>query len=125
MREKESKMRSLALALIATWALVGVSFAAQRTQTYSGEIMDSTCAAMGSHEVMMKSNSNMKTPKDCTIACVQHGAKYVLFDAGTMTVYQLDDQKKPVPFAGAKVVVTGTLDPAMKMIHVANIKAES
>ena len=102
---------------------VGVSFAAT-SKTYTGEIMDSACAAMGSHEGMMKGNPKM-TAKSCTLACLQHGAKFVLFDAATKTVYQLDDQTKPAQFAGAKVEVTGTLDDTTKTIHVARIKAAS
>jgi len=99
-----------------------VTFAASKT--YTGEITDSACAAMGSHAAMTKGDPKM-TAKDCTIACTQHGAKYVLYDAATKTVYQLDDQKKPEQFAGAKVAVTGTLDDATKTIHIATIKATS
>jgi hypothetical protein len=116
------KARVLGLA-VTLLIFVGVSFAAP-SKTYTGEIMDSACAAMGSHEGMMKSNPKM-TAKDCTLGCVQHGAKFVLYDAATKTVYQLDEQTKPVQFAGAKVVVTGTLDEATKTIHVASIKAGS
>ena len=103
---------------------VGLSFAAPANKTYRGEIMDSACAAMGSHEAMMKGNPNM-TAKQCSVACVQHGAKYVLYDAATKTVYQLDDQKKPEQFAGEKVAVTGALNAGSKTIHVTGIKATS
>lgn len=113
------KLGGLSLAL--TLLLAGsVGFAADKT--YTGEIMDSACAAAGSHAGMMKGNPNM-TAKDCTLGCVSHGAKFVLYNASTKTVYQLDDQKKPEKFAGAKVAVTGTLDDATKTIHVAKIKA--
>ena len=61
----------------------------------------------------------------CTLARVQRGAKFVLFNAAAKTVYQLDDQKKPVQFAGTKVVVTGTLDASTKTIHVTGIKSAS
>ena len=115
----KTRMLGLAVTLL---MFAGVSFAAGNT--YTGEIMDSACAAMGSHEAMMKGHPNM-TAKDCTVACVQHGAKYVLYDAATKTIYQLDDQKKPEQFAGAKVAVSGTLDAATKTIHVATIKAAS
>jgi hypothetical protein len=118
-------MKSQLLGLIAAFVLFGVSFPAQRGKTYTGEIMDSACAKMGSHDAMMKDDPSMKTAKECTVACVQHGSKYVLFDVTTKTIYQLDDQKKPEQFAGAKVTVTGTLDNATKTIHVSNIKAAS
>jgi hypothetical protein len=116
-------MKTRALGLVVTLLMfASVGFAANKT--YTGEIMDSACAALGSHEAMMKSNPKM-TAKDCTLACVQHGSKFVLFNAATKTVYQLDDQKKPEQFAGAKVAVTGTLDESTKTIHVAKVKAAS
>ena len=118
-------MKLSALGLTAGLVLVGVSFAAQGRKSYTGEIMDSACARMGSHDAMMKNDPNIKTSKDCTVACVQHGSNYVLFDTATKTIYQLDDQKKPEQFAGAKVIVTGTLNNATKTIRVAAIKAAS
>ena len=118
-------MKSILVSFAAMLALVGVSFAAQNNNTYAGEIMDSACAVSGSHEAMMKHDPSIKTAKDCTNGCVAHGAKYVLFDSSTKTIYQLDDQKKPMQFAGAKVTVTGTLDDSTKTIHVANIKTAS
>jgi hypothetical protein len=117
-------MKRMAISMAAVLLCAGLGFAAQKNNTYRGEIMDSACAAMGSHEAMMKGNPNM-TAKQCTVACVQHGAKYVLYDAATKTVYQLDDQKKPEQFAGEKVAVTGSLDAGTKTIHVAGIKATS
>jgi len=56
---------------------------------------------------------------------VKAGSLYVLYDASTKTVYQLDDQKKPEQFAGKMVMVTGSLDAASKTIRVANIKVAS
>jgi Protein of unknown function (DUF5818) len=56
---------------------------------------------------------------------VKMGGKYVLFNGASKGFYQLDDQKKPQPFAGQKVEVTGTLDKATKTIHVTDIKAAS
>ena len=112
-------MKSIALALVATLLMAGLSLAAPKDQTYTGEITDSACATMGSHAGMGK------PAKDCALACVQRGAKFVLFNAAAKTVYQLDDQKKPAQFAGAKVVVTGTLDDSTKTIHVTGIKSAS
>jgi hypothetical protein len=117
------KVTAVAL-MVAAMTFAGASYAAAQGKTYTGEIMDSACAAMGSHEAMTKNNPKM-TAKDCTVACVQHGAKYVLFDANTKTVYQLDDQKRPERFAGAKVAVTGTLDEGTKTIHVTDMKGAS
>jgi hypothetical protein len=110
-------MRTLAMLFALSVVLAGVSLAAQQdTTTYSGEIMDSRCAAMGGH--------SGKEAKVCTLACVSGGASFVLYSPITQTVYQLDDQKKPAEFAGEKVKVTGTLDKTTKTIHVTEIQAE-
>jgi len=53
------------------------------------------------------------------------GEKYVLFDAAKKTTYELDDQEKPVDFAGQKVKVKGSYDKATKTIHVTSIEAAS
>jgi hypothetical protein len=119
-------MKRLALAFAASMLFCGLAFAApQKPQTYTGEIMDSACAKMGSHDAMMNSHPNMKTAKDCTLGCVKAGSQYVLYDSATKIVYELDDQKKPEQFAGKKVTVMGSLDAASKTIHVANMKASS
>jgi hypothetical protein len=68
------KTRTLGVAVTMTMLATVLIFASQglaQKKTYTGEIMDSARAAMGSHEAMMKSNPKM-TAKDCTIACVQH-----------------------------------------------------
>jgi hypothetical protein len=60
-------MKSTTLGLAGILLLAGVSFAAPQGTTYTGEIMDSACAVMGSHEAMTKNNPEM-TSKDCTVA---------------------------------------------------------
>jgi hypothetical protein len=102
--------------------LASLSIFAQGPQTFKGEIIDSQCAALGGHQIMEQKG---ESAKDCTNRCVSMGGKYTLFDPATKTAYQLDDQKKPATFAGAKVAVTGTLNAATKTIHVATIKAAS
>ena len=61
----------------------------------------------------------------CQKACAVMGAKYVLYDSSTKTVYQLDDQKKPVAFAGDQVKVTGTLNTDTNTIHVISVHKAS
>ncbi len=101
-----------------------------KDKTFSGEIFDSQCAKEGSHAMMLKkAGMGDKDPNDpmaknmCAVKCVSMGGKYVLYDAASKTVYELDDQNKPAEFAGKKVKVTGTLDEATKTIHVTGIKA--
>jgi len=101
---------------------LAVGLAAQRTATFTGEIVDSPCAILGAHEKMALQG---ESTKDCAIRCVKMGGKYALLDAANKTWYQLDDQKKAEAFAGAKVRVSGTHDAATKTIHVADIKPAS
>jgi hypothetical protein len=92
--------------------------AAQSTQTFTGAITDSECAAAGHAGMRMG-----PTDAECTTACVlAHGATYVLSDG--KDVYALSDQKAPEPFAGRKVRVVGTLDAATRTIHVESIAAD-
>ena len=117
-------MRKLALSLAAVAVLSTLSLAAPKSQTFTGEIMDSQSANMGSHDMMMQ-KEGIKTAKECTAGCIKMGGKYVLFDAASKTVYQLDDQTKPEKFAGEKVKVKGTLDKDTNTIHVTGIQAGS
>jgi hypothetical protein len=113
-------MKKLAMGLVASIVLVGVSFAAQKETTFTGEISDRYCTKANSHEEMMKRH-NVQTTKDCIPACVKAGGKYVLIDAATKSVYVLDAQEKPAQFAEQKVKVTGTYDKATQTIHVTDI----
>ena len=117
-------MKKAMVGVVAALILLGVSFAAQKDTSFSGEISDRACAKANSHESMMKRH-NVQTIQDCIPACVKAGGKYVLFDTATMTIYGLDDQQKPAAFAGKKVKVTGTYDKDTQTIHVADIQASS
>jgi Protein of unknown function (DUF5818) len=117
--------RSLVLVL-ATVVLSSLSFAAPKGKIFKGEIMDSQCAMNASHaEMLKKEGMGDKDPNDsmvkamCTKNCVKMGGKYVLYDAASKKVYQLDDQTKPEQFAGQNVKVSGTLDK--ETIHVTDI----
>src|SRR4029077_18781569 len=113
-------MKSLGIALIMALTLLGVSFAAQKESTFNGEISDRYCTKANSHEMMMKRH-NSPTTKQCIPDCVKAGGAYVLFNASTKTMYELDDQKKPAPFAEQKVKITGTYDKTTNTVHVTNI----
>jgi Protein of unknown function (DUF5818) len=115
-------MSKTALATVASVLLLGAGLAAAKDRTFSGEIMDSACGKEGSHEAMMK-KAGLTDKGACVKACVKMGGKYVLFDAASKTIYELDDQTKPEEFAGKDVKVTGTLDSGTKTIHVVSIKA--
>lgn len=116
-------MKKIGIGISASLVLLGLTFAAQKGSTFSGEISDRYCARANSHETMMKQHK-VQTIEDCIPACVKAGGKYVLFDATNRTVYELDDQQRPAPFARQKVKITGTLDKATQTIHVTNIERE-
>ncbi|MCU1336836.1 MAG: hypothetical protein JWO19_2417 [Bryobacterales bacterium] len=75
--------------------------------TLTGKISDSACGA--SHAKMMAEHKDLKTDRDCTVACVKSGSKYVLVSDGK--VYMIDNQNLPdlEQRAGQTVEVTGDL----------------
>lgn len=97
---------------------------------FRGEVSDSQCAfnvhsLTKSHEEMLKSKSGAagKTPATCSVYCVSFlGGRFVL--SSKDEVYHLDDQETARKFVGAKVKVHGTLDSAIKTIHVESIEPE-
>jgi hypothetical protein len=91
------------------------------TATFIGQIMDSKCSTVGSHEPMMK-KLDAKDARDCTLRCAKDGS-FVLYDSDTKTVYQLNDQEKPVRYAGQKVKISGTYDKWSQTIDIESINA--
>ena len=99
--------------------LFAVMLYAQDRQRFTGVITDSMCAD-GDHSRMQMG----PTDAECTRACIEeHDATYVLWDG--KQVYELSDQKMPEKYAGKRVVVSGTLDPAKKTIQVEAINLDS
>jgi hypothetical protein len=88
--------------------------------TFSGQIMDSKCATVGSHEAMIK-KLGAKDARDCTLRCAKDGS-FVLYDSDSKTVYQLNDQEKPVRFAGQKVKISGAYDKWSQTIEIESIE---
>ena len=103
--------------------LVSAVAMSAQARSFTGEIMDSQCAAvMRSHTKMMQ-GVEAKNAKECTQKCVHLGGKYALLDSAAGAAYQLDNQDKAASFAGQKVSVVGTYDAATKTIHVESIEA--
>ena len=113
-------MMKLTLSIAAAILAAGTGFG-QSEQTFTGDIMDSNCAKMGSHAAMEKEHG-LANAKACTLGCVKGGAKFVLYNGASKTTWELDDQTKPEAFAGEKVQVKGTLDVAANTIHVQSIR---
>jgi hypothetical protein len=116
-REAEMKVSRIISIL-----LFGASIGIPQSRSFTGEIMDSQCASMGSHDQMMK-GMDAKDAKDCTKKCVRTGGKYVLYDPVAKTTYALDDQQKGDEYAGQKVSVKGTFDSTSSTIHVTGVQA--
>jgi len=98
------------------------------SKTFSGYVMDSACAQMGSHSEMeqkhgMKGNDKLSgaDARKCTELCVKGGSQYVLYDRANKMTYQLSDQEKAKQFAGDRVRVKGTYDESSKTITVESI----
>ncbi|HLJ15626.1 MAG TPA: hypothetical protein VKV15_14090 [Bryobacteraceae bacterium] len=88
--------------------------------SFVGEIMDSKCATTGSHEANMR-KLEAKDARECTLKCAKD-ASFVLYDSSTKTVYQLNNQEKPVPFAGQKVRISGIYDSWSQTIEIESIE---
>src|SRR6266487_5922426 len=75
-------------------------------QTWTGQISDSACGAK--HEEAAEGQGKMPD-RDCTLACVRGGSKFVLVSDGK--IYQISNQTLPdlQTHAGHRVKVTGEL----------------
>ena len=112
---QSTAMKLLILIMLAITVLT----AAPGKQTFTGTITDSMCSTADHSQMKMG-----PTDAECTKACIdEHGASYVLYDG--KDAYFLSDQTTPEKFAGKKVVVTGTLDAAKKIIRVETIAVAS
>ena len=60
--------------------------------------------------------------KTFTGTILRSGESFVLSDPATKSKYILDDQDKARRFEGKHVKVTGTIDAAKNLIHVASIQ---
>ena len=91
----------------------------QRIASFVGQIMDSKCATTGSHESNIK-KLDAKNARDCTLKCARNGS-FVLYVSGAQSVYQLDNQEKPAPFAGERVKISGQYDDWTQTIEIESI----
>jgi hypothetical protein len=75
--------------------------------TWAGKISDSACGA--SHAKMRAAHTDLNSDKDCTLACIKSGSKYVLVSNGK--VFQIDNQNLDdlQKYAGTNVTLTGKL----------------
>ena len=93
--------------MIKTFVLMSFAAASMYGASWTGEISDSACGT--SHAKMLAEHKDLKTDRDCTLACVKAGSKYVLVTDGK--VFQIENQALPAlqQRAGQMVSVTGAM----------------
>jgi hypothetical protein len=120
-------MRAISIISFFTLILLMAWYVAAQSQPegqiFAGQIADSHCAMLGSHNAMIQElkkegNANANAV-DCVRACMKKGDKYVLYDADHNVMYQLDfGSQRANQWAGEDVKVVGTLDKAANLIHI-------
>lgn len=75
-------------------------------QTWTGQISDSLCGAK--HEEAAEGQGKMPD-RDCTLACVRGGSKFVLMSDGKMYQIANQDVADLKTHAGHKVKITGEM----------------
>ena len=88
--------------LLAVVILSGVTFAAPKNQTFTGQVSDAMCGA----------KHQMPDPAACTRACVKQGSKYALVVGDKVYTLQADEKNAASldKLAGEKAKVSGTLE---------------
>jgi hypothetical protein len=119
-------MKTITILLIIACVTMGLAVAQSQSdraeQKLSGEIMDDLCAKDKSHSGMMAQMKSMgNDPAVCSKKCAELGAKYVLYDRSSDTVYAIANPEKAEPFAGRTVHISGVLEK--KKIKIATIES--
>jgi hypothetical protein len=101
---------------------------ARATQVFRGEVSDSQCALnvhslTRSHQEMLKSKSMGGTANTCSVYCIAHLGGYLVLSTDK-DVFRLDRADLVHGFEGQKVIVTGTFDAKIKLIHVKKIELD-
>ena len=96
-------MKSFAL-FTAIFVFTTIATAAE--QTWTGQISDSACGAK--HEEAAEGQGKMPD-RECTVACVRGGSKYVLVSDGKVFQIANQDNKDLAAHAGHTVKMTGEI----------------
>jgi hypothetical protein len=103
-------MKRVFIGLGTTALLAGLgSFAGAATMTMEGMVSDSMCGSSHAKMIGMHKEAKM-TERDCTLACVKAGGKFVFVSGGK--VYTVANQKLAAltKYAGETVSVTGNVE---------------
>ena len=104
------KMKSVLRSLWSTGLLLAglASFAQAADKTWTGQISDSMCGV--SHAKMMAEHKGTKeSARDCTLACVKAGGKYVFVSSGKVYNIANQDLAALQVHAGHTVRLTGDM----------------
>ena len=107
------------LLLAAAFLQAGFKSTHKHNTSYTGEIMNGSCAGQSSHNLEM-AREGAKNATDCTM-CRKDGARLVLYSPEVKASFNLDDQVKPREYVGEKVAIVGTYDEPTRTIHVQSI----
>ncbi len=88
-------------------SMLGAMSVSAADQTWTGRISDSMCGAK--HKKMAEHGTTKMADRDCTMACVKEGGKYVFVLKGK--VYKIDNQDFAAlqEYGGHMVQLTGEL----------------
>jgi hypothetical protein len=102
-------MRSIWRGLVLTGLVGGLcSFAPAATMTMTGMISDSACGASHAKMMDMHKDAKMKmTERDCTLACVKGGGKFVFVADGKVYTVANQNLAALTEHAGETVSLTG------------------
>jgi hypothetical protein len=98
-------MNNLYIAVIAS--MLGAMSVSAADKTWTGKISDSMCGAK--HKKMAEHGTTKIADRDCTMACVKEGGKYVFVLKGK--VYKIDNQDFAAlqEYGGHMVQLTGEM----------------
>jgi len=104
-------MKKHALFVLASAALATSLLGAE--SSWTGQITDAMCEKDHS---MMASGGKQPDPKDCTLACVKGGSKFVFVSNGTTYAIANQDLPDLKTYAGSTVKLIGDLESDGKTI---------
>ncbi|MBK5295296.1 MAG: hypothetical protein JJE04_26915 [Acidobacteriia bacterium] len=108
-------MNHLGIAVVA--GMLGAMSASAAHQTWTGKISDSMCGA--THKTMAEHGTAKMSGRECTMACVKGGGKYVFVRGGK--VYSIENQDFAALQAHAGHTVRMTGEMTGDTIKVSNI----
>ncbi|HEY3127839.1 MAG TPA: hypothetical protein VGL91_00125 [Acidobacteriota bacterium] len=111
-------MRKLCLLVGLIFALSSLTALAAE-KTWTGKISDSMC---GAKHMSGEHGAKKMSDRDCTLACIKKGAKYVFVSRGKVYNIENQDFASLEEHAGHTVKLTGEMAADGKSIKVADIK---